>query len=205
MDKTENQNRGRSRRKSKKGAAMMAVMLILLLATATAAVTVESTGYEAKASGYNRLAAQVENISEAGLVATVARIDIVGAESLKEAMKKNHAAKVAAFNSNRPVDEPPIGQGDYVYRVNLAQYLATEKPMDKAASIGPNQAYDVDFTVDIYDAYISNRPVPGYKADGRPGSVRFLAATYIARGQMLFNNQRRIEHVSCACIEAGPF
>jgi hypothetical protein len=191
--------------KSKQGAAMMAVMLILLLATATAAVTVESTGYEAKASGYNRMAAQVKSISEAGLVTTVATMDRLGAQSLKDAMKTQTAAKLEAFNADKPADEPPMVEGGYAYRVKYGNYSQTNKPTNKEAAIGPNQAYDVNFSVDIYDAYISNRSIPGYTVDGRPGSLQFLATTYIARGQMLFDNQKRIEHVSCACIESGPF
>jgi hypothetical protein len=205
MDKTDVIVHAHTRRKSKQGAAMMAVMLILLLATATAAVTVESTGYEAKASGYNRMAAQVKSISEAGLVNAVATTDRLGAQALKDAMKTQTAAKIESFNADKPADEPPMMAGGYVYRVNYEDYSSTNKPMDKESAIGPNQAYELNFSVNIYDAYISNRSIPGYTVDGRPGSVQFLATTYIARGQMLFANQRRIEHISCACIEAGPF
>lgn len=181
---------------------MMAVMLVLLLATATAFVTVESAGHEAKASGYNRIAVQTKNISESSLVNTVALMDRVGAQSLQIAMQTNYDAKRDAFNAGRPPDEPPLKEGAFGYRVTHDDYSSNNAPITGDAAIGPNRTSDIDFSVDIYDAYVSTRALPGYSADGRSGAAQFLHLTYIARGWMV---DRRIEHVSCACVEAGPF
>ena len=183
---------------------MMAVMLVLLLATATAAVTVESTGFEAKASGYNRLAVQVKNISESSLVKTMAQMDLVTATSVMRAMQTNFNDKVDAYNDGKPADEPPLTQKQFGYRIKYDDYPEDDKPITKEDALGPNQGYDIDFSVDIFDAFISTRTKPGYAADGRAGSAQFLQMTYIARGQMKFGNNRQVEHVSCACIEAGP-
>lgn len=195
-----------SEKKSKQGAAMMAVMLILLLASATAAVTVESTGYEAKASGYNKMATQVKTISEASLVKTMAQMDRITATSVIRAMQTNFSDKIDAYNSGRSPDEPPLTDKQFGYRIKYDDYPETDKPITEDDVLGPKQGYKIDFSVDIFDAYISTRTQPGYAADGRAGSAQFLQMTYVARGQLRFgdNSNKRIEHVSCACVEAGP-
>lgn len=193
-----------SAKKSKQGAAMMAVMLILLLATATAAVTVESTGFEAKASGYNKMATQVKTISEASLVKTMAQMDRVTATSVIRAMQTNFNDKLEAFNNDRPHDEPPLTDRQFGYRIKYTDFPESNKPITKEDVLGPNQAFEIDFSVDIFDAYISTRTKPGYAADGRAGSAQFLQMTYVARGQLKLGDNKRIEHVSCACVEAGP-
>jgi hypothetical protein len=208
MATVNDRNNKKTRRREKQGAAMMAVMLILLLATAHAAILVESIGFEARASGYNRIAVQVKNISETSLVNTLDTIEQVGVESLKMAMQTNYEAKREDFNgSDKAADEPPLQNGAYGYRVKYSNYGSDESsPIKVGASIGPNQGYTVDFSVDIVDTYVSTRPIPGYSVGGKSSAPQFIEMTYIARGQMVMpgSTNKRIEHVSCACVETGP-
>jgi hypothetical protein len=211
MTYVNHRNNKKVRQREIQGAAMMAVMLILLLATATAAVTVESTGFEARASGYNRIAVQVKNISESSLVSTVDAVQRVGVDSFRMAMQTDYDNKLYDFNTNgKAVDEPPLQTGAYGYRVKYSNYVSNTSPLTTEASIGPNQAYTVGFSVDIVDTYISTRPVPGYSTVAKSGSPQFINMTYIARGQMVIPNSdanttsKKIEHVSCACVETGP-
>jgi hypothetical protein len=54
---------------------MLVVMLILMTATAMAAVSLQSTQYELRASGYNRAALQTQYVSEAAAETTLAWVD----------------------------------------------------------------------------------------------------------------------------------
>ena len=69
--------RTRTRRtaRSREGAVMLVVMLILVTATAMAAVSLQTTQFELRGSGYGRSALQTQYVSEAGASTTLAWVD----------------------------------------------------------------------------------------------------------------------------------
>jgi hypothetical protein len=80
------------KQRSEEGAVMLVVMLILLTATAMAAVSLQSTQYELRASGYNRAAVQTQYVSEAAAVTTLAWVDAAS-------MDKSFTKHMAAWNA----------------------------------------------------------------------------------------------------------
>jgi hypothetical protein len=82
---------------------MLVVMLILLTATAMAAVSLQSTQYELRASGYNRAATQTQYISEAAANTTLAWVDATS-------LDRSFLTHLAAWNSVAPPDMLPFGE-----------------------------------------------------------------------------------------------
>jgi len=175
------QARVRRHPRSEEGAVMLVVMLILLTATAMAAVSLQSTQYELRASGYNRAAIQTQYVSEAAAVTTLAWVD---ATTQDQSFKKH----LAAWNAiTDPVGWPNLAQfGEpkltAANRVNasrtqwiqqktlttirgtpLSRPGATDGVADPIGTFGPRSGYvpgvlnedspdaPADYVVDMYD------------------------------------------------------
>ncbi len=194
------------------GAAMLFVMLVLLVATATAAISVQSTNFELRASGYARRAAQTAHVAESALVTTLGVVDRAGPKSFLYAMERSESPIMQSFN------EPELVTGKQAYRVFSDDFANDSVPVVRSqseadvGSLGPKQAYQPWFAVDIYDVYTAPARTAGYHVEGQ-GNLVFMHATYIARGMTIERgaanptqgavNQSARNH--CACAQSGPF
>jgi hypothetical protein len=170
--------RSRQDKRSEEGAVMMVVMLILLTATALAAVSLQSTQYELRASGYNRAALQTQYVSEAAAATTMAWVD---ATSMDRSFMRHLATWNLAPNPPdlRQFGEPALTAGNK-QNANRTQWRqqkqltgvgmspisvpgATDGVADVVGTFGPRSGYvpgvfneltptdPVDFVVDLYD------------------------------------------------------
>jgi hypothetical protein len=168
--------RRRSKR-SESGAVMLVVMLILLTATTMAVVSLQTTQYELRASGYNRGAVQTQYVSEAGANTTIAWVDATS-------MDRSFLRHVNAWNA-LPLPprmflfgEPEVPSTNRA-NANRTQWLqqrelstvvmppitqpgSTEGTTDVVGTLGPRSKYvagvldsgtavPTDYIVDLYD------------------------------------------------------
>jgi hypothetical protein len=163
--------------RSEEGAVMLVVMLILLTATAMAAVSLQSTQYELRASGYNRAAVQTQYVSEAGAIATLAWVDATS-------MDKSFLTHLRKWNDTqygpnlRQFGEPALtatnranaNRTSWLQQKQLTAFNAT--PLSKSGTadpigtFGPRSGYvpgaldedhpdaDADYEVDMYDCRV---------------------------------------------------
>jgi hypothetical protein len=171
--------RRRRRKRSESGAVMLVVMLILLTATAMAAVSLQSTQFELRASGYNRAATQIQYVSEAGASATLAWVDATAMDGI-------FMKHLKAWNDQGlPPDYLPFGEPRLdpatTHRLNanrtqwrqqaalttvvmppITQPGSTVGTNDPVGTFGPRSTYVVgvqdpnnggltDYVVDLYD------------------------------------------------------
>lgn len=71
----------RRSRDSESGFVMLVVMMILLVATASAAVAIQTTQAELRAAGQERQAVQTRYVAEAGLMTTLAYLDLTASSA----------------------------------------------------------------------------------------------------------------------------
>ena len=183
--------RTRKRRPDPKreGAVMLVVMLVMLAVTALAVFAVHSTGFELRASGHVRQAMQARSVAQTGLQATLSVADDIGPQAILHSIEET--ARLSEVD--RPVMTPfepeldPSKDGYRIYSQDMGTYTTTGgSPVLResfGASGGARQPYLPSFTVDVNDHYITQRAIPGQRADGL-GQMRFLHATYTARGRM---------------------
>jgi hypothetical protein len=170
------------------GAAMLVVMLILLIATAAAAISVQATTMEMRSAGYARRELQTKYVAEAALASAYRTLNQVGPRSLLYAM-----SKATVQPDMTRLHEPALslsGSAKTAYRIVSDDYPATiAAPMvppvnsaeDGSGTLGPGQAYQPWFAVDIYDHYSAPSANPGYRLEGY-GSLYFMYANFTARG-----------------------
>jgi len=91
----------------------------------------------------------------------------------------------------------------------------TTPPVEGGAdsTLGPGQAYEPWFAVDIYDTYEVPAVIPGFPANGN-SSFAFLNATFVARGFTVPSGSSSPEasgavnqsvNSSCGSVQSGPF
>jgi hypothetical protein len=169
----------RQREKREEGAVMMVVLLILLTATALAGVSLQSTQFELRSAGYNRIAMQAEYVSEAAASTTIAWVDATSMDS----SFLTHLAAWAAVDPPKMVlfGEPEVlktnrmsanrtqwkQQKDLtaVVMPPLTETGSTIGTSDVVGSLGPRNPYlpgiqdmapasgstVIDYVVDLYD------------------------------------------------------
>jgi hypothetical protein len=165
----------RKRKRSEEGAVMLVVMLILLTATAMAAVSLQTTQFELRASGYNRAALQTQYVSEAGANTSIAWVD---ATSMDGSFLKHIASWSAAAPLMWEFGEPEVSPSNLTH-ANRTQWLqqqwlttvtmppitrpgSTQGTTDVVGTLGPRSNYvpgefdsqhvsETDYVVDMYD------------------------------------------------------
>jgi hypothetical protein len=198
------------KKRSKEGAVMLVVLLILMVATATAAMSVQSTNFELRSAGYGRREIQTKYISEAALTAALSTVESAGPQSILAAIQGSAPPLMGNFN------EPELETGKGGYRILSTDYsaLATPPVVNGAnGTLGPGQAYEPWFAVDIYDQYSVPAAVAGYRADGN-SSFAFLNATFVARGFTVpagatvpqsSGAVNQSANTTCGSAQSGPF
>jgi hypothetical protein len=165
----------------REGAAMLVVMLILLATTSLAVFAVQTTSYEVRASGFARQAMQSEYIAEAGLQSTLTLVDRLGPGVINHTIDTQAASGVA--KPTLSPFEPEMDQHSEVLRLfgeDMDAFTASGTAPVSIDALGARQAYTPSFAVDIYDHYLTSRPIPGYPAS----TFQFFNATYTSRGRM---------------------
>ena len=167
---------------------MLVVMLVLLIATAAAAISVQATTLEMRSAGYTRRELQTKYVAEAGLASAYRTLNRVGPRALLYAMKGINVTQPVMANFH----EPELGlsaTAKTAYRIVSDDYTVAASPLvppvktaeDGSGSLGPGQAYEPWFVVDVYDHYAMASPNPGYRLEGY-GQLYFLYANFTARG-----------------------
>jgi len=179
MRNSELRGRVRAARSSEEGAVMMVVLLILLTATALAGVSLQSTQFELRAAGYNRIATQAEYVSEAAASTTISWVDATSMDS-------SFLSHLAAWNLIDPPNMLAFGEPRILAtnRMNanrtqwkqqkdlatiamppLTEPGSTIGTSDPVGSLGPRNPYlpgiqepnaasgviAIDYVVDLYD------------------------------------------------------
>ena len=128
---------GRQVRRSEEGAAMLIVMLILLMVTGTASFAIHATGFEMRASGYNRQAVQTRYVGETGARAAMAWVDhygppcaVVEAIRRTKGMSSYRALKMAPF-------EPELSPNKDAYRISERDFAGMSAPPMSSTALGP--------------------------------------------------------------------
>lgn len=181
----------RLRDRDREGAAMLVVLFLLLMATATAVYAVQSTMTEIRASGHHRMATQTDRLAETGLIAALAWVDRSGAEVLMRSTARSAASRLD-LTPFEPVGLAPTKNGLRLYGAG-ASPDGTVMPGELNAGVvnaidarenvlGPRQPYEPFLAVDVYDSHQYVGVIPGYPA-GAQGNLKFISATYTARGR----------------------
>jgi hypothetical protein len=190
---------GRRRpKRSESGAVMLVVMLILLTATTMAVVSLQTTQYELRASGYNRAAVQTQYVSEAGANTTIAWVDATS-------MDRSFLLQLSAWSGSAPemfkFGEPEVPTTNRasanrtmwlqqkrlttVVMPPITQPGSTEGTTDVVGTLGPRSNYVAgvedsvnagvtDYVVDLYDCrQLPNTGSPGSQVNlGGSGTLR---------------------------------
>ena len=185
----------------RKGAAMLIVMLMLLSGTATAMFAIHATTSEIRSSGYARQALQAEYVADAALTTAMANVDFHGPAAMVSALQLTEGN-----TTDMPGSEPDILVGRRNYRIYMADYCVDtasgsacsqsqqvtqaedqdnlQGPLPRNSVGGERQPFRPDFAVDVNDDYVFTAVLAGNRSDS--GSrLRYLAATYTARGRMV--------------------
>ena len=173
-------------KRREEGAVMLVVMLLLMMSTLTGMVALQSSTFELRAVGTERRALQTHYVAESALSTTLALVDVLGPTAIRVAMAQ---APVAAATRNA-TEAPATGREITNYRVYMSDYASfgglvgdvIETDPSAGASLGPLLGIAPDFSVDVNDDYLVSRPIAGHRSDGY-GSLRYLMATYTARGR----------------------
>ena len=170
---------------------MLVVLFLLLMATATAVYAVQSTMTEIRASGHHRMATQTDRLAETGLIAALAWVDRSGAEVLMRSTARSAASRLD-LTPFEPVSLAPDKNGLRLYGGGSApdgSVLPGElnagvvNAIDLRENVlGPRQPYEPFLAVDVYDSHQYVGVIPGYPA-GNQGNLKFISATYTARGR----------------------
>jgi hypothetical protein len=173
---------------------MLVVMFVLLMATATALYAVHSTTSEVRAAGYHRMASQTQQLGESGLTAALTWVDTTGPAVMMSSMEQS-AANRLDLRPFEPIGLAPNKNALRLYGTTVASdgtiqggELNAGAPSalnfvdDKDAVVGTRQPYDTWLAVDIYDTYQYVGVIAGFPAAAQ-GNLKFLAATYTARGR----------------------
>jgi hypothetical protein len=188
----------RRSKRSESGAVMLVVMLILLTATTMAVVSLQTTQYELRASGYNRAAVQTQYVSEAGANTTIAWVDATS-------MDRSFLIQLSAWSGSSPemfkFGEPEVPASNRasanrtmwiqqkmlttVVMPPITQPGSTEGTTDVVGTLGPRSNYVVgiqdagnvgitDYVVDLYDCrQLPNTGSPGSQVNlGGSGTLR---------------------------------
>jgi hypothetical protein len=165
----------RRRKRSESGAVMLVVMLILLTATTLAVMSLQTTQYELRASGYNRAAVQTQYVSEAGANTTIAWVD---ATCMDPSFLRHLKSFAAAAPSMLAFGEPEVPTSNRasanrtqwrqqrvlttVVMPPITQPGSAEGTTDVVGTFGPRSNYvagvqdpqhvgETDYVVDLYD------------------------------------------------------
>ena len=170
---------------------MLVVLFVLLMATATGLYAVHSTVSEIRGAGFYRQASQTQHLAETGLTASLSWVDRNGPEVLLRSTGRSAASplNLAPFES---VNLAPGMNGLRLYgaasgtdgsiipgELNANVTNAIDEADDV---VGPLQSYQPYLAVDVYDTYQYVGVIAGYPAAAQ-GNLRFLGATYTARGR----------------------
>lgn len=173
-------------KKREEGAVMLAVMLLLLMSTLTGMVALQSSTFELRAVGTERRALQTHYVAESALSTTLALVDVLGPTAIRVAMAQAPVASATRIASEEPATTREITN----FRVYMADFASlggttgavVETDAARGPSLGPLLGVAPDFSVDVNDDYLVSRPIAGHRSDGY-GSLRYLMATYTARGR----------------------
>ena len=164
---------------------MFVVMLVLLMTTGVAVFAVHTTTSEIRAAGAARQALQTQYVAESGLVAAITYSDVIQPAGVELALA---ATVLPGAGYMSQFFEPELQSGKHNYRLYLSDMTTSPTagfPIETDATRGPSlgrSALAPWFVVDINDDYTYTAPIAGHRADGA-GSLRFMAATYTARGR----------------------
>jgi hypothetical protein len=196
-------------RRSTQGAVMLVVLMIIMVATATATMAVQSTNFELRSSGYGRRETQTKYVSEAALSTALGTVESAGPQFLIAALNKSDPPVMGNFN------EPELDTGKGGYRIYSSDYSGLTPPPVAGGddgTLGPKQAYEPWFAVDIYDQYSVPAVVAGYRTDGN-SPFAFMNATFVARGftvpagatPLSSGAVNQSANTSCGCAQSGPY
>lgn len=200
----------RRNRRSNEGAVLLVVLMIIMVATATAAMSVQSTNFELRSAGYGRREIQTKYVSEAALTAALSTVESAGPQSIITAINGSAPPLMGNFN------EPDLDTGKGGYRILSTDYSGLTTPPvvgGNNGTLGPGQAYQPWFAVDIYDQYSVPAAIAGYRADG-DSSFAFMNATFVARGftvptgatePLSSGAVNQSANTTCGCAQSGPF
>jgi hypothetical protein len=212
----------RSKKQRQEGAAMLVVMMVLLISTAASAVAVQSAGFEMRAAGHGRRFTQTQYVAEAALVYGVSYIDRIGGpRAVLHGMKTSGPPPMDIFGEPDLVGTGYESDG---YRMASNDFYGESVPPVRApttedpGSLGPKQAYEPWFAVDIMDVRSVPAVDPGYHVEGY-GQLSFAIMNVVARGFTIprfqmgpgsdveDENYRVGEsaHTACSCVVSGPF
>lgn len=170
---------------------MLVVLFLLLMTTATAVYAVQSTMTEIRASGHHRMATQTDRLAETGLVAALGWVDRTGPEVLMRSTARSATSQLN-LTPFEPVGLAPGKNGLRLYGGGSTPD-GTVLPGELNAGVanavdlrenvlGPRQPYEPFLAVDVYDSHQYVGVIPGYPAGGQ-GNLKFISATYTARGR----------------------
>lgn len=172
--------RGRYKRpaRGQDGAVLLVILIIIIVTTAAAAVSIENTTAEVRASGRELMTIQARYSAEAGLVTTMAWIDLIKDElpnlwvlwnaDPPPDMRRNTGGHVINNDASR-------GNAVRISASQLAQIPMTVQPVtaadptapipDPTGSFGPSQVYEAaPYEVDLTDC-VMGPPTAGNTDD----------------------------------------
>ena len=167
----------RAGKRSEEGAVMLVVMLILLTATAMAVVSLQTTQFELRAAGYNRVALQTQYVSEACANTSIAWVDATSGDgSFIAQINSFHAPSLPPpmLKFGEPNIDPSTrrdaNRTEWLQQKRLTNVLmqpitkpgTTDGVTDLVGTFGPRSTYvpgtdDIDhpgdtaYTTDLYD------------------------------------------------------
>jgi hypothetical protein len=126
------------------------------------------------------------------------------------AMDSSDPPAMSTFN------EPELEAGTGGYRILSTDYSTYTTPPvagGDTGTLGPGQAYEPWFAVDMYDLYTVPAVVPGYRVDGNT-PFAFLNATFMARGFTVPSgatapsaggSANQAASTTCGGMQSGPY